>query len=167
MPRKTKSPSASLPPKSLFSPNTPKKLKSSKPLNRELPPSVTSFPPKLHQKFTLAISASGTKYGHYLSSMAILALSYTGWISSLINIDEVLDVSMYVYPVETTVVMKNLRKKSPSSKLATKSTPNVAKSAIQKSKPPSTTPRNSATNSRSVPKNSSALVSISLYGQLP
>ena len=36
---------------------------------------------------------------------------YTGWISPLINVDEVLDVSMYVYPVETTVVMKNLRKK--------------------------------------------------------
>ena len=36
---------------------------------------------------------------------------YTGWISPIINIDEVLDVSMYIYPVESQVVMKNLRTK--------------------------------------------------------
>ena len=31
---------------------------------------------------------------------------YTGWLSPIINIDEVLDVSMYIYPVESAVVMK-------------------------------------------------------------
>jgi conjugal transfer ATP-binding protein TraC len=36
---------------------------------------------------------------------------YTGWLSSLINIDEVIDVSMYIYPVDTQVVLNNLRKK--------------------------------------------------------
>ena len=36
---------------------------------------------------------------------------YTGWLSSIINIDEVIDVSMYIYPVESAVVMKNLRTK--------------------------------------------------------
>lgn len=53
----------------------------------------------------------GTKYGRTIYVYGYPRTLYTGWISSLINIDEVLDVSMYVYPVETTVVMKNLRKK--------------------------------------------------------
>ena len=37
---------------------------------------------------------------------------YTGWISPIINIDEVIDISMYIYPVESAVVMKNLRTKA-------------------------------------------------------
>ena len=36
---------------------------------------------------------------------------YTGWLSSVINIDEVLDISMFIYPVDTQVVLNNLRKK--------------------------------------------------------
>ncbi len=36
---------------------------------------------------------------------------YTGWLSSLINIDEIMDISMYIYPVESQVVLENLRKK--------------------------------------------------------
>ncbi len=36
---------------------------------------------------------------------------YTGWMSSLINIDEVLDLSLFIYPVESQVVLDNLRKK--------------------------------------------------------
>jgi conjugal transfer ATP-binding protein TraC len=36
---------------------------------------------------------------------------YTGWLSGLINIDEVMDLSIYVYPVESQVVLENLRKK--------------------------------------------------------
>lgn len=36
---------------------------------------------------------------------------YTGWLSGLVNIDEVIDVSMYVYPVESQVILDNLRKK--------------------------------------------------------
>jgi len=36
---------------------------------------------------------------------------YTGWLSGLVNIDEVMDVSMYIYPVESQVVLENLRKK--------------------------------------------------------
>lgn len=35
----------------------------------------------------------------------------TGWLSSLINIDEVIDLSMFIYPVESQVVLENLRKK--------------------------------------------------------
>lgn len=36
---------------------------------------------------------------------------YTGWLSSLINIDEVIDLSMFIYPVESQAVLENLRKK--------------------------------------------------------
>lgn len=53
----------------------------------------------------------GTKYGRTIYIYGYPRTLYTGWISSLINIDEVLDVSMYVYPVDTAIVMKNLRKK--------------------------------------------------------
>lgn len=36
---------------------------------------------------------------------------YTGWMSSMINVDEVLDLSLFIYPVESQVVLDNLRKK--------------------------------------------------------
>ena len=53
----------------------------------------------------------GTKYGRTLYIYGYPRSLYTGWLSPLINIDEVLDISMYIYPVDTGVVMKNLRKK--------------------------------------------------------
>ncbi len=53
----------------------------------------------------------GTKYGRTMYVYGYPRMLYTGWLSSIINIDEVLDVSMYIYPVETAVVMKNLTKK--------------------------------------------------------
>jgi len=53
----------------------------------------------------------GTKYGRTLYIYGYPRTLYTGWISSIINIDEVVDVSMYIYPVETQVVLKNLSKK--------------------------------------------------------
>jgi type IV secretory pathway VirB4 component len=36
---------------------------------------------------------------------------YTGWLSSMVNLDEVMDLSMFIYPVESQVVLENLRKK--------------------------------------------------------
>ena len=36
---------------------------------------------------------------------------YTGWLSGMINLDEVMDMTLYVYPVESQVVLENLRKK--------------------------------------------------------
>lgn len=53
----------------------------------------------------------GTKYGRTLYIYGYPRQIYTGWLSSLINIDEVLDVSMYIYPVDSQVVLTNLRKK--------------------------------------------------------
>ena len=53
----------------------------------------------------------GTKYGRTLYVYGYPREIYTGWLSSIINVDEVLDVSMYIYPVESQVVLNNLRKK--------------------------------------------------------
>jgi len=36
---------------------------------------------------------------------------YTGWLSGMVNLDEIMDMSIYVYPVESQVVLENLRKK--------------------------------------------------------
>jgi len=53
----------------------------------------------------------GNKYGRTLYVYGYPRQLYTGWLSSIINADEVLDIAMFVYPVESQVVMKNLRKK--------------------------------------------------------
>lgn len=53
----------------------------------------------------------GTKYGRTLYVYGYPRQIYTGWLSSIINIDEVLDISMFIYPVESQVVLNNLRKK--------------------------------------------------------
>ena len=36
---------------------------------------------------------------------------YTGWLSSMVNLDEVIDLSMIIHPVDSQVVLNNLRKK--------------------------------------------------------
>lgn len=36
---------------------------------------------------------------------------FTGWLSSMINLDEIIDLSMFIYPVESQVILENLRKK--------------------------------------------------------
>jgi type IV secretory pathway VirB4 component len=53
----------------------------------------------------------GTKYGRTLYVYGYPREIYTGWLSSLINIDEVLDLSMYIYPVDSQTVLNNLKKK--------------------------------------------------------
>lgn len=53
----------------------------------------------------------GTKYGRTLYIYGYPRQIYTGWLSSLINIDEVLDISMFIYPVDSQVILNNLRKK--------------------------------------------------------
>lgn len=53
----------------------------------------------------------GTKYGRTLYVYGYPRQIYTGWLSGLINTDEVLDISMFVYPVESDVVLKNLQRK--------------------------------------------------------
>ena len=53
----------------------------------------------------------GTKYGRTIYVYGYPRTLYTGWLSTIINIDEVLDISMYIYPADTGVIMKNLTKK--------------------------------------------------------
>lgn len=53
----------------------------------------------------------GTKYGRTMYVYGYPRELYTGWLSGLINIDQVIDISMFIYPVDTEVVLNNLRKK--------------------------------------------------------
>ncbi|HRQ86713.1 MAG TPA: conjugal transfer protein TraC, partial [Candidatus Saccharibacteria bacterium] len=53
----------------------------------------------------------GAKYGRTIYVYGYPREIVTGWLSPIINIDEVLDVSMFIYPVESQVVLNNLRKK--------------------------------------------------------
>lgn len=53
----------------------------------------------------------GTKYARTIYVYGYPRQIYTGWLSPIINIDEVVDVSMFIYPVESQVVLNNLRKK--------------------------------------------------------
>lgn len=53
----------------------------------------------------------GTRYGRTLYVYGYPRQVYTGWLSSIINLDEVVDISMFIYPVESQIVLNNLRKK--------------------------------------------------------
>lgn len=53
----------------------------------------------------------GTRYARAYYVYGYPRSVYTGWLSSLINVDEVIDLSMYIYPVESQVILENLRKK--------------------------------------------------------
>ena len=53
----------------------------------------------------------GTRYARTYYVYGYPRQLYTGWLSSMVNLDEVIDMSMYIYPVESQVVLENLRKK--------------------------------------------------------
>ncbi len=53
----------------------------------------------------------GTKYARAFYVYGYPRQIYTGWLSPLINMDEELDISFYVYPVSSQVVLKNLKTK--------------------------------------------------------
>src|SRR5580698_9693851 len=53
----------------------------------------------------------GTRYARTYYVFGYPRQIYTGWLSGMINLDEVMDTSMYIYPVESQVVLENLRKK--------------------------------------------------------
>ncbi|MFO0882002.1 MAG: DUF87 domain-containing protein [Candidatus Saccharimonadales bacterium] len=53
----------------------------------------------------------GTRYARTYYVYGYPRQIYTGWLSGMVNIDEVMDMSIYVYPVESQVVLENLRKK--------------------------------------------------------
>ena len=53
----------------------------------------------------------GTRYARTFYVYGYPRQIFTGWLSSMVNLDEVIDLSMFVYPVESQVVLENLRKK--------------------------------------------------------
>ncbi len=53
----------------------------------------------------------GTRYARTFYVYGYPRQVYTGWLSSMVNLDEIMDLSMYIYPVESQVVLENLRKK--------------------------------------------------------
>ncbi|HUA13587.1 MAG TPA: hypothetical protein VL989_03750 [Candidatus Sulfotelmatobacter sp.] len=53
----------------------------------------------------------GTRYARTYYVYGYPRQVYTGWLSPLVNIDEVIDISMYIYPVESKIVLENLKKK--------------------------------------------------------
>lgn len=53
----------------------------------------------------------GTRYARAYYVYGYPRQVFTGWMSGLINTDEVVDTAMYIYPVNARVVLDNLRKK--------------------------------------------------------
>jgi len=53
----------------------------------------------------------GGKYVRTLFVFTYPRYLYTNWLSPIINFDQTLDISMFIYPIETKVIMENLRKK--------------------------------------------------------
>ncbi len=53
----------------------------------------------------------GTRYARTFFVYGYPRQLFTGWMSPMVNIDEVIDLAMYIYPVESQLVLENLRKK--------------------------------------------------------
>lgn len=53
----------------------------------------------------------GTRFARTFYVFGYPRQLYTGWLSSVINIDEVIDLSLFIYPVESQIILENLRKK--------------------------------------------------------
>lgn len=53
----------------------------------------------------------GTRYARTYYVYGYPRQVFTGWISPMVNMDEVIDLSLFIYPVESQVVLENLRKK--------------------------------------------------------
>ncbi len=53
----------------------------------------------------------GKRYAKTLYVYGYPRQIFTGWLSPVINLDEVIDISLYIYPVESRVVLENLKRK--------------------------------------------------------
>lgn len=62
-------------------------------------------------EFSSSYFQIGTRYARTYYVYGYPRQIYTGWLSGMVNIDEVMDMAIYVYPVESQVVLENLRKK--------------------------------------------------------
>ncbi|MEZ6330409.1 MAG: DUF87 domain-containing protein [Candidatus Saccharimonadales bacterium] len=62
-------------------------------------------------EFSSSYFQIGTRFARSYYVFGYPRQIHTGWISSFVNIDEVVDLSLFIYPVESQVVLENLRKK--------------------------------------------------------
>ena len=62
-------------------------------------------------EFFSSYSRLGTKFLRTSYVFGYPREVYTGWIGNLINLPEIMDVSLFVYPVQTEAVLHNLRRK--------------------------------------------------------
>jgi conjugal transfer ATP-binding protein TraC len=62
-------------------------------------------------EFTSSYFRIGTRFARTYYVYGYPRQVYTGWLSGMVNLDEMMDMSMYIYPVESQVVLENLRKK--------------------------------------------------------
>ncbi len=53
----------------------------------------------------------GTRYARTYYTYGYPRQVYTGWLSSMVNLDEVMDLSLIIQPVDSQVILNNLRKK--------------------------------------------------------
>jgi conjugal transfer ATP-binding protein TraC len=53
----------------------------------------------------------GTRFARTIYVYGYPRQIFTGWLSPIINLDEILDISLFIYPVESQVVLNNLRRK--------------------------------------------------------
>jgi conjugal transfer ATP-binding protein TraC len=66
-------------------------------------------PPSL--KIESAFIQIGKRYARSIYVYGYPRSIFTGWLSPLINLDEVIDISLYIYPVESQIVLENLKRK--------------------------------------------------------
>jgi conjugal transfer ATP-binding protein TraC len=62
-------------------------------------------------EFTSSEFKLGTYYARTMYVFGYPRQIFTGWLSPIVNVDEELDISMFVYPVASQIVLENLRKK--------------------------------------------------------
>jgi conjugal transfer ATP-binding protein TraC len=62
-------------------------------------------------EFTGTYFQIGTRFARTFYVFGYPRQLFTGWLSTMINIDEVVDLSLFIYPVESQVILENLRKK--------------------------------------------------------
>jgi conjugal transfer ATP-binding protein TraC len=53
----------------------------------------------------------GTRYARTYYVYGYPRQLYTGWLSGMVNLDEVMDIALYIYPVESQIVLESLKKK--------------------------------------------------------
>jgi len=53
----------------------------------------------------------GTRFARTLYVYGYPRQIFTGWLSPVINLDEIIDISLFIYPVESQIVLNNLRRK--------------------------------------------------------